>query len=172
MFVNLSDLHNRDVEFRLESQPGQLGVLDEQVRQETKMMASGLVRYRASTREIFVQGSLEVTVSFPCDRCLTQILRPIHLALDLSYLPEDASPTEEEREVTADEVDLAFYKGSGIDLLDVLREQILLDLPMRRVCEPGCASVANPDVIQLVASPDPRWSALEGFRPKTGKPSV
>lgn len=165
MLVTLNELQKEDFEFNLEIEPGKLDYLDDQLAQVGVLRASGVVHYRDSTREILVRGSLAGTISFPCDRCLERVSHPLQIKLDLAYLPEDASPSDDELEIGADDVDLAFYQENGIDLFDVLREQMLLDLPMRRVCVPKCVASPLPDSAPEAAVRDPRWSALEGFRP-------
>lgn len=165
MFVSIIDLRLRDLEFDLEIKPGVLVASDDPFVQETVLRSAGIVHYRASTREILVRGEMQTTISYPCDRCLEKIYRPMQLSFDLAYLPEEATPTEEEREVGSGEIDLAFYQGEGLDLADVLREQILLDLPMRRVCEPACAKEPLPLKVKTEEIRDPRWRALEGFHP-------
>lgn len=165
MFVSISDLQLRDFAFQLEMPSGTLDVPEEQFVQETALRASGVVHYRASTREILVRGSMAVTVSYPCDRCLERVNRPIQLSFDLAYLPEDSSPVEEEREVDAAEMEIAFYRGNGLDLVEVLREQVILDLPMRRVCEPACGNPPPASETESTRARDPRWSALEGYQP-------
>lgn len=166
MLVTLNELQKEDFEFNLEIEPGKLDYLDDQLAQVGVLRTSGVVHYRDSTREILVKGSLAGTISFPCDRCLERVSHPLQIKLELAYLPEDASPSDDELEIGADDVDLAFYQENGIDLFDVLREQMLLDLPMRRVCVPKCVASPLPDSPQKAAVRDPRWSALEGFRPK------
>lgn len=168
MFLNASDLQLRDFDFDLEFSPGELNFFEDQLVQETPLVAKGTASFRPSTREIFVKGFLTVVVSYPCDRCLERVRRSVRQEFELVYLPEDLGPIEEEREIGAAEADIGFYQGGGIELTDLLREQVLLELPMRRVCEPACASelasrAANPPLA------DARWKALEGFKaPRKG----
>lgn len=172
MFARVSELQHRDLEFDLAIQPGEIDYLDDQITQQDVLRAKGVVRYRASTREILLEGTLTVTVSYACDRCLERVSRPVQADLHLAYLPEDASPMEEEREISEDETELAFYQGDGIELTDVFREQVLLDLPMRRVCEPECASAPLAESHRDQPIRDPRWSVLENYRPATPEGSV
>ena len=168
MFLNVSDLQHREIDFDLEIQPGELNYLDDQLLQETPLTAKGTASFRSSTREIFVRGLLTVDVSYPCDRCLERVRRSVKQEFNLLYLPEDLGPTEEEREIGSAETEIGFYQNGGLELSDVLREQVLLELPMRRVCEPACAKkVVSP----VASSPeaDARWKALEGFKaPRKG----
>jgi len=44
-------------------------------------------------------------------------------------------------EVGGAETEVGFYDGDGLELSEVLREQILLSLPMQRVCGEGCKGI-------------------------------
>ncbi len=62
-----------------------------------------------------------------CNRCLEPADFPIDSSFDLFYRPaEAAGDGEEEVEIDEGEAEIAFYEGAGIDLKDVLREQVLL----------------------------------------------
>ena len=164
MFVPIHELEQRDFPLSLEVRPGEIDFLDENLRQEDSLHIQGSVHLRKSTRELQVKVSLTGRLSFSCDRCLSRVQWPLALDLDLTYLPADASPQEDEREISADEAEIGFYDSKGISLEEVWREQVLLSLPMRRVCQPSCQE----EVLPKAASDDladSRWTALKGFRP-------
>ncbi|MDZ7637050.1 MAG: hypothetical protein U5J83_02150 [Bryobacterales bacterium] len=74
------------------------------------------------------------------------------------------------REIGETEADTGFYSGDGMELDDLLRELVILDLPMRRVCEPACATEPEKLLGVPLASDgtrrlDSRWEALSGLRP-------
>ena len=48
---------------------------------------------------------------------------------------------EEEVGIDEAEAEIGFYEGGGIELEDVLREQILLALPMQRICREDCKGI-------------------------------
>ena len=48
---------------------------------------------------------------------------------------------EEEVEIDEGEAELGFYQGGGMELEDILREQILLAMPMQRVCREDCKGI-------------------------------
>ena len=64
---------------------------------------------------------------------------------------------------------MGFYEGDGVELNDVLREFILLTLPMQRVCSedckgicPECGQNRNQKECACQAAPaDDRWAALK-----------
>jgi uncharacterized protein len=177
MFLPVSELQLRNLDFDLKIAPGELNFLDDTLRQESDLVVQGTASLRPSTREILVRGFLSVDVSFPCDRCLERVRQRIEKELSLNYLPEELGPMEDEREIGEAEADIGFYSGGGIELDDLLRESVLLELPMRRVCQPAC--VAAPEKLlgtqakESGQKPDSRWEALGGLRlqkSKTGKP--
>ena len=75
----------------------------------------------------------------------------------------------EEVAIDAGEAEIGFYEGDGIELNDVLREYVLLTLPMQRVCRqdckgicPACGQNRNLKDCACQAVPlDDRWAALE-----------
>jgi uncharacterized protein len=167
MFVSIHELQQRDVPLSLEIQPGEVDFLDENLQQEGALQIEGRVHLRASTGELQVKAALSGQLSFSCDRCLSRVKWPLSLDLDLTYLPADASPREDEREISSDEAEIGFYEEDGIALTDIWREQVLLALPMRRVCQPSCQEPV-PAVDDSDEFVDSRWSALSGFRPANG----
>jgi uncharacterized protein len=45
---------------------------------------------------------------------------------------------EEEIEIPADEMEVGFYSGDGIELADVATEQVILSVPMKVICGSEC----------------------------------
>ena len=98
--------------------------------------------------------------------------------LDLFYLPRLASrPEDEEEEVELDdhEVVVGYYDDERLDLGEVVREQLLLSLPMKRVCReecqgicPTCGRNRNTASCACAAPEEPVDSRLEPLRKLVG----
>jgi uncharacterized protein len=88
--------------------------------------------------EIRIRGHLGARLKAPCDRCLGPVDISVERDFDLSYRPVKTIAREEEIEISADELEVGFYSGDGIALADVVREQVILALPMKVVCRPEC----------------------------------
>jgi uncharacterized protein len=62
--------------------------------------------------------------------------------LDLFFMPhgKEADADEEEQEVELSDRDMvvAYYENDRIDLGEMVREQMLLALPLRRLCREDC----------------------------------
>ena len=73
-----------------------------------------------------------------CDRCLGAVEIPVSSDFDLFYRPMQSIAKEEEIEIPADEMEVGFYSGDGIELADVATEQVILSVPMKVICGPEC----------------------------------
>jgi len=90
---------------------------------------------------VHVRGRLAGSVATECGRCLEDYELSVVQELDLFYLPRaQGRPQEQEEEVelTDRDVVVGYYDGERIDLGEVLREQIVLGLPLRRLCREDC----------------------------------
>jgi len=79
----------------------------------------------------------------------------------------------EERSIGGAEADIAYYQGEGLLLEDVLREQVLLAVPLKAVCNdackglcPRCGKNLNVEACTCQPAQEPRWEALQGIRDK------
>lgn len=94
-----------------------------------------LVYYR-SGREIFFSGWLGGTIEGNCSRCLKSYSFSLEKEFDVVLTPEPFSAKS--KELNRDEMGLSFYSAEEINLSPFIREQMLLALPMRPLCEDSC----------------------------------
>ena len=85
------------------------------------------------------------------------------------YRPASDMPEEEEVKIDAGEAEIGFYED-GLELEDILREQVLLALPMQRVCSeackgicPDCGKNRNETACDCKPDVDDRWGALRNL---------
>jgi uncharacterized protein len=90
---------------------------------------------------VHVRGRLDASVEIDCARCLARYGVQLGQELDLFYLPRAANePQAEEEEVELGDRDVVvgYYESDRLDLGEVVREQILLGLPLKPLCRPDC----------------------------------
>jgi uncharacterized protein len=90
---------------------------------------------------VHVRGRLSASVLVDCGRCLERYAAPVDQELDLFYLPrakERPQDEEEEVELSDRDVVVGYYDGDQLDLADVVREQVFLSLPLKRLCGEDC----------------------------------
>lgn len=87
----------------------------------------------------FIQGDVKGRVQVECGRCLAPIEVAVTAAcaIDVVPLPDEVSG-EEKGALGRGELEVMFYSGPTLDLDDVVREQLLLNIPMRTLCREGC----------------------------------
>jgi len=91
---------------------------------------------------------------------------------DLFYRPMAEIAHEEEVAIDEGESEIGFYEGGGVALEDILRERVLLALPMQRICSEDCRGICpvcgkNRNDGACDCQPDAkddRWGALRKLR--------
>jgi uncharacterized protein len=100
---------------------------------------------RSDGGSLHVRGHLNLKTSGPCARCLADTPLDIDQEMDLFFLPESealsAYDDEEGAELQDRDLVVTFYKGDTLDLALLVREQILLAQPMKRLCGENCLGV-------------------------------
>jgi uncharacterized protein len=66
---------------------------------------------------------------------------PLDAAFDVQYQPSSEIPAEADRKVGEKDLDTAFYRDGVIDLRELVREQLYLQLPMKPLCRESCAGL-------------------------------
>jgi uncharacterized protein len=173
VFISVKELEFKKVHFDVAFPPGEIDYVDDgdRLSQASPLQSEGSAELLPHTLgEIRVRGHLAVRMRCDCNRCLEPAEFPIDSSFDLYYRPAEATgDDEEEVEIDEGEAEIAFYPGDGIELKDVLREQILLSMPMQRVCREDCQGICpvcgqNRNLIKCGCETklvDDRWSALK-----------
>jgi uncharacterized protein len=169
VFFHVRDLEVRAKQFDVEVAPGVIDFQDEKLRQIGALKAEGKAELvTGALGEIRVSGRLIVQMEADCDRCLEPARFPIDSDFTLYYRPVDEGYGDE-KEIDAGEAEMGFYDGEGLELNEVLREFVLLSLPMQRVCSEDCKGICpecgqNRNQIECqcqAETVDDRWAALK-----------
>lgn len=176
MLISLQQLELRSVPFKVDL-PGSEIDYGGEIKQSSVLHAEGSAELiNHSLGEVRVQGELNVTMQATCDRCLEAATFPVESRFDLIYMPAGEAQMGGEREIHEAGVEVGYYEGSVLVLNDILREVVLLALPMRLVCSEACKGICpacgqNRNQQDCGCQPKPvdnRWSKLESFRAGIG----
>ena len=118
-----------------------------------------------------VSGRITARLELDCGRCLEPFEMPVDAAFDLRYVPALANTGGEEQEVGEEDLSVAFYREGMLDLVDLVREQFVLALPMKPLCSEACRGLCpqcgtNLNKTQCACTPaweDPRLAALKSL---------
>jgi len=180
MLIEIKELELHPVQFRENFGPGAID-LGADLRQQTPLYSEGradLVEEHHGkhnvVRDIRLKGKLETTLEVACARCLDAVVLPVKRSFELLYRPLGTDAGHEELSVTDAEAEIGYYQGEGLLLEDVLREQVLLAVPLKTVCReeckglcPLCGRNLNDGACSCEQNEeDPRWAALKEIRSK------
>jgi uncharacterized protein len=173
VFFSVKELELRKARFSVAVPPGEVDFGDKAIRQVTPLEAEGTAELLGNTLgEIRVKGHMKVEMEGECDRCLDKARFPLESDFDLFYRPASFGDAVEEVSISPAESEVAFYEGGGIELNDILREYVLLSLPMQKVCSETCLGICpvcgqNRNVRQCGCHQehvDDRWAALRNLK--------
>jgi len=126
---------------------------------------------KAGTDVFRVTGRVLAQLELDCGRCVEAFDLPIDGTFELRYVPQTESPAEAEREIAEDDLTTAFYREGVLDVIDLMREQFQLALPMKPLCRDDCQGLCptcgtNLNRASCACAPrweDPRLAALKGL---------
>lgn len=90
-----------------------------------------------SGEDLYVRGAVKATVSLPCGLCLAPARVTIDAPVKMVYTVEGDEP-EANDDNPLDDSDFGSYDGEVLDLAPMLREQIILSVPMAPRCRESC----------------------------------
>jgi len=137
-FIDLKDLAHDKLSFKARFEPGVIDFASDNVRQVGDLDWS-ITAERAGT-EIRIAGNLETSLEITCSRCLEPAQIRVSKPFDLFFRERDEQMFDEDAEVELEEEDTrtAFFTGTKLAIGDILREQVLLALPMKALCTVDC----------------------------------
>ena len=125
------------------------------------------VHAQQSGKDVLVQGQIAANMLASCARCLADVAIGVDLALMALFSPEHTRPSSsDEIEVRLDEMNRDYYGGSQIVLDPMVREHLLLEVPMKPLCSDDCEGIAVPEHLRPpnevfgVSALDPRFAPL------------
>lgn len=175
MILSVRELELHKIPFDVEIAPGKLEFEDGLI-QATPVAAKGVAELVSDVLgDIRVKGNVKVRMECPCDRCLETASFPVNADFDLFYRPDEPGTVPVgEVHVTEGESEIGFYEGDGLELEGILLEQIVLALPMQKLCKADCKGICpvcgqNRNLAACACQVKPvdnRWAALENLKSK------
>ena len=134
MKIEIFDIPEEGLDIELEETPE---VEDVKITQSFK----AFLRIEKKAHEVFVDGLVTGEIELRCSRCLREFRQPIRSLVKVIYHPIEELNREELVELKSEEMDIDFYKEGYIDTKDIIRDQILLNIPMKPLCSEDCKGI-------------------------------
>lgn len=129
------------------------------------------VRASKSGHDVVVHGTLDAELEIPCARCLELTKLPIHADLSVLYVPASDLKSKDEKGEDLDdaEADTLPFVGETVVLDDLVRDELVLGVPMIPLCREDCEGMAPAPQGEESSGEkpiDPRLAPLLAFRKK------
>ena len=171
MLLDLSKLHGQREHFERTFQPSVFDPQDEDYRVATPVELSMDVE-KAGGDAFRVTGRAVTRLELRCSRCLDPFEVPVDARFELRYVPQvHAAAGGEEHEIREDDLTTSYYREGSLDVVEMLREQFQLALPMKPLCAESCQGLCpecgtNLNRGECDCKPtweDPRLAPLKGL---------
>jgi uncharacterized protein len=125
------------------------------------------LRLESVMEGVLVSGTVVAPLTGECGRCLDPVQDELEIDLAELFAYEDSTTSE----TADDEEDVSFMVGDFLDLEPVLRDAIVVELPLTPLCSPDCPGLCSDcgERLEVGEGPhhhevvDPRWAALQGL---------
>ena len=94
--------------------------------------------------QVELHGRLQMTVELVCDRCLCSYGHAVDIELHLLFEVEATDSWRvKELEYRIPDLDTVLLDEPELDLDDILRQQVDLALPMKKLCSDACKGICS-----------------------------
>ena len=141
--------------------PDGVGRLESPVRLSLNVTRNG--------RDIYVKGSAGVTSVLECGRCLEEYAFPLEAPIEIWVIVGGESDSEDRENVIEVPAGCRYA-----DLRELVRSELLLQVPLKQVCKVDCKGLCPVCGANLNTAPcgcraeshDARWESLKKLREK------
>ncbi len=170
MIVDITSLKDAQTSFDFSIAPGEIDLEGEAIKLKDNVRAVGNLKKGIAQTD--VQGKISAEIETECSRCLQAAEVTLDFPFEAVFVTAENYTQEKEAELRADDLEVSVFKGDKIGLTELVREQILLNVPTQIFCREDCQGLcqkcgANLNLIDCNCEEeeiDPRWSALKNLK--------
>jgi len=167
MIIDLNQFEQNRLPFEFKTIPN----LDEELFRICGEVAVQGVLIR-NVAQIEIEGNIKGEVETECFRCLSKVNLPIDLSFRDLFVSKEQFTNEQEKEVRGEDLSLSVYEDQKIDISDIVREEILLNIATQILCREDCKGLCatcganrNETMCNCFEKEiDPRWAALKNLK--------
>jgi len=170
MLVDLTIIKNAPTAFEFSLEPSDIDLEIETatVKNTTKVHAN----VKKGIAQTDVEGKIFTDLEIECSRCLQPTEHQFEIPFSAAFVTPENYTEVKEAELKGEDLDVSIYEGDRIDLKELVREQILLAVPIQVFCKEDCKGLcqkcrANRNLIDcncVEKEVDPRWAALKNLK--------
>lgn len=143
LVINFDDIpDDEEYVFDLVEKPGYFkidpeeGVLRKDVHVEGSLSKVG--------REVILKGSISTEMEMICSRCLEPLRYKVRSKVSSRYVPgQETDNLDTDVELHASDIEIEYYSDDRIDLTQAVYDQMMLSLPLARLCREDCQGICS-----------------------------
>ncbi len=133
--VLVEDIPEKGLSKEFEDMPGLLAGIDDG---SAAGPVKGSFKLKKLEGGLHLSGRIDGDIELKCDRCLETFPLPVHVDFSYILMSKLADHVRDMIELKGNDMDVSFFDGVGIDVGHYFREQVLLQFPMKRLCDIAC----------------------------------
>lgn len=169
MIVELGHVEGSSLDFEFQLRPDEIDLEGENIRLTSAVTARGQLTKHIAQAD--VKGTITGMSEIDCTRCLQPIERELNIPFEVSFVSEEEYANAEEHEVPPSDLATGVFDGERVDLKELVREQIVLEIPEQVFCTEDCKGLcpncgADRNFVDCKCEDqeiDPRWAALKNI---------
>jgi uncharacterized protein len=167
MRIELASLEHGKHSFTHKYSAGELVLEDDRVSIVEPPAVSGEIRQKR--QRLRVTGAVSGRVQVECDRCLKPVEVGVDSKFDVEYVTAEDYQAQQALELTEADLNLSIFDGEGLEIDELVREELLLAAPDHVICSEACRGMCavcgidknSVDCECKTGEIDPRWSGLK-----------
>jgi uncharacterized protein len=170
MIIDLNDLDGRSRSIDLQIAPNDFELAAEQARLISPVQLK--CEIERSEPRARVAGKVSAKFEIDCTRCLEPVSFPLDINFDVEFVDQEHFGSNGEHEIDPANLSVNSLEDGRLDLNELVREQLFLNLPEQVFCKEDCKGLCevcgvnrNSENCHCEADDvDPRWSALKDLK--------
>lgn len=170
MIIELFSIKDSPHKFEFSLEPAEIELEQENVKLIETITTTG--KLTKGIARIDVEGQISTKAEIDCTRCLQSFEKDFEIPFKASFIAPEHFTAEKEAELNESDLDVSVYEDNKIDLTELVREQIILNLPEQIFCREECKGLCakcgeNRNLIDCKCEEkeiDPRWAALKNLK--------
>ncbi len=136
MKLNVSNVPEWGLEVDVELEAREIDLADAGADLADDLHLKGRVLKAAD--EILLEGTVRVAYNLNCSRCLKNFIQPFEFDISATYVEASGDRPEGLEETALDEATRITFLDNEIDLLSGIREDVVLNIPVKPLCSVDC----------------------------------
>ncbi|MEA3253911.1 MAG: DUF177 domain-containing protein [Chloroflexota bacterium] len=115
--------------------------IDEMLDERCRGIVQGKLTLIHISRGILVKGELSAEMEFTCFRCLKAFLHTVNFSIEEEFLQRSEILNDPTFSSSGEPCDIAIDSRNMLDLGEIIRQYVILNLPMKQLCQPDCVGI-------------------------------